>query len=78
MARKEKVLSLGAKCRDTVSGFTGVAIAMTQFMTGCTRWTLQPEVNKEGKLPERETFDEPMIEVLQPAKVELPSGQGPG
>lgn len=55
---------LGQKCRDVVSGFTGIAVARTEWMNGCTRVTLQPPVNKEGALPEGQAFDEPNLMVV--------------
>ncbi len=58
-------IKLGQKCQDVVSGFIGVAVARCEWMNGCTRVTLQPPVDKEGKLPEAHTFDEPNLTVVE-------------
>ena len=54
-------IALGDTVKDSVSGFVGVAVAKTEWLNGCTRWTVQPPVDKEGKLPETATFDEPQL-----------------
>ena len=57
-------MKLGTRCKDTVSGFTGVAVAAHNYLNGCTRITIQPPVDKDGKLPESQTFDEPQLEAI--------------
>jgi len=56
---------LGKKVRDVVSGFTGVAVASHNYLMGCTRITVQPVVDKDGKLPETQTFDKPQLEIIE-------------
>ena len=58
------VVKLGQEVRHTVTGFTGIAVSLTQFMQGCRRVEVQPRVDKEGKLPELACFDEPELEVI--------------
>ena len=63
-------INLGDKVRDTVTGFTGIAIARTTWLHGCNRVVVQPiGVDKSGKIFENQSFDEPQLEVLKPAKV---------
>lgn len=57
-------MQLGTKCRDTVSGFEGIAVARHTYLNGCARITVQPPVDKDGKLPETQTFDEPQLKIL--------------
>ena len=52
-------IQLGDVARDTITGFKGTVIARTQWLTGCERLTLQPLVDKEGKVPDCVSFDEP-------------------
>ena len=68
-----KTIELGSKVRDRVTGFTGIAVAATQWITGCRRITVQPEgTDKDGKVRETVCFDEPMLEVIQtPAKTKI-------
>ena len=55
---------LGVKAKDKVTGFTGILVARTEWLNGCVRVTLQPPMDKDGKIPESGTFDEPQIEVV--------------
>ena len=57
-------IELGQKVRDTISDFMGIAVARTQWISGCDRITVQPKLDKDGKLPEAMNFDEPMLEVI--------------
>lgn len=43
---------LGQKCKDSITGFEGIATARHQYLYGCIRYTLE---NKKGL---SETFDE--------------------
>jgi len=61
-------VKLGDLCRDTVTGFEGVAISRHSYLNGCSRVTLQPVVDKKGKLPEYSTFDEPQLETIEVEK----------
>jgi hypothetical protein len=58
-------VQLGDECRDTISGFSGVCVARTEWLNGCWRITLQPQALDNGKLLPNETFDEFQIEVTK-------------
>ena len=59
-------INLGDKVKDTVTGFTGIAVGRTIWLYGCERITVQPEgLNKEGKTFESQSFDEPQLTVLK-------------
>lgn len=58
--------NLGDLCRDTVSGFTGICVARTEWLNGCWRMTLQPKaLDKDGKPQEAQTFDDHQLEVIE-------------
>ncbi len=59
------MVNLGDKVKDTVSGFTGIAVSKHCYLNGCYRFTIQPVIEKNKKLPESETFDEPQLKVLR-------------
>ena len=59
------MVELGDKVKDPVSGFIGVAVSSHHYLHGCTRISVQPPVDKDGKLPEIQSFDEPQLEVLK-------------
>ena len=58
--------------KDSVSGFTGIVVARTEWLHQCVRVTIQPPVDKEGKIPEAQSFDEPSVIVVKAAAVERP------
>lgn len=59
-------INLGDKVKDSVTGFVGIAVGRTIWLHGCDRLVVQPEgVNKEGKLFENQTFDEPQLVVVK-------------
>ena len=58
-------INLGDRVKDSITGFTGVAVAQTKWLHGCTRITIQPEQLKDGKVVEAMTFDEPQIKLVK-------------
>ena len=69
-------VKLGDKARDTVTGFEGTVTSRTEYISGCTRVGLQPGVDKDGKIPDAQHFDEPMLEVLGQAIAPKTSDRG--
>jgi hypothetical protein len=69
MPRVAKPIVLGDEVKDTVTGFSGVAVARTKWMFGCDRITIQPKAkkDKDGKqeLQNMEVFDEPQVKVTK-------------
>ena len=65
-----KRLKLGDEVRDTVTGFRGIAIAKTEYLHGCARIAVQPRVDKDGKVPDSCTFDEPQLELIEKQRVD--------
>jgi hypothetical protein len=63
------MIELGSEVKDTISGFTGTAVARHVYINGCNRITVQPVVDKEGKLPETATFDEPQLTIITKKKI---------
>jgi hypothetical protein len=62
---KQPIL-LGDIARDRLTGFQGVVIARTQWLSNCDRLTLQPKVEGgEGKFVEALTFDETTLEFVE-------------
>jgi|GEM_PF-1018416 len=58
-------IKLGMLCRDRVTRFEGVAVARHEYLEGCTRYSLQPQVGDDGKVPDIASFDEPSLEPLE-------------
>ncbi len=50
---------LGSRLKDKVTGFSGIALCVSFYMTGCVQYGLQPSRLKEdGGVPDWEWFDE--------------------
>lgn len=70
-------INLGDLARDTVTGFQGVCVVRSEYISGCARVGLQPQVDKDGKTPEPGHFDEPMVEVVKAGAIRpQPSDRG--
>lgn len=69
MYNNEQILDLGDEVVDTVSGFSGIAVSRHSYFQGCNRITIQPSIDKDGKLPSTETFDEPQLKIITKNKV---------
>jgi hypothetical protein len=67
-------IRLGDKVKDSVTGFTGIAIGRTEWLHGCARIIVQPTgVMKDGKLYDTQQFDEPQLVILKRGAV--PQGE---
>ena len=64
MTTANQRFELGTKLRDRVSGFTGIACSRTIYLNNCDRYSLQPQVGDDGKLPETQWFDENVLELV--------------
>lgn len=66
-----KIIKLGNKVRDKVSGFVGIAVARTEFLNGCVQYSVQPKAGKDNKVPEEVGIDVESLEVIEPKKVKI-------
>lgn len=62
------MIELGSKVRDNVSGFEGIVIGVTHWLTGCDRYVVQAP-SKDGKRPDPDSFDERHLKVLETPEV---------
>lgn len=60
----DRKFALGTKVRDTITSVEGVIVAVTDWMYGCRRYTIQPTALHDGKPLEMLSFDEPQLEAL--------------
>ncbi len=58
------MIELGSRVRDKISGYEGIVIGETKWLTGCLRYVVQGPV-KDGKRPDADSFDEISLEVIQ-------------
>jgi len=61
-------VNLGDIAEDIVTGFKGTVVAVTNWLNGCQRVTLQPNELKDGKPVESYTFDVEQIQVITAGK----------
>lgn len=70
-------IKLGDYAIEPFSGFSGKVVAVTEWLTGCRRMTLQPAgLDDKGRPFERETFDEIEIEIVSKSEDKAPSDEG--
>ncbi len=63
------MIQLGNKVRDTLTGFTGIAVARTEWLHGCSRFAIEsPKLDKNGKPTDAQWFDEQRVELLEATK----------
>lgn len=78
------VYELGEVLKDIVTGYEGVVMARTDYLTGCNHYgLLKQKLGKEGKPEDWQWFDEKrLVKVPKKKKIELESRQnneeGPG
>lgn len=58
------MIQLGNHVRDSLTGFSGVATARTEWLYGCARICIEPRELRDGKPIEAQWFDEQRVEVL--------------
>ena len=64
------MINLGDKVKDSVTGFTGIAVARTEWLHGCMRILVQPDtLQKDGAVQEAVNFDEPQLLLIKAGKV---------
>ena len=64
---------LGDKVRDQISGFTGIAVAITYWLNGCVRITIAPQKLADGRVVDSMTFDQEQVEIIKPAAMSAPT-----
>lgn len=77
------MIKLGNQVEDSVSGFKGIAVQRIEYLNGCVRIGVQSKVDKDGKLPALEYFDEQQLDSSSAASTggdydAPPAIQGPG
>lgn len=55
---------LGWRLRDKATGFTGIATARIEYISGCIQYCILPEVKDDGKYVDGVYIDEQRIEFV--------------
>ncbi len=62
-------IELGDTAKDTITGLTGIVVAITEWLHACRRITIQPQnLGKDGQPLNNYTVDEPQTELVSAAK----------
>jgi len=69
-------LNLGDTVRDTISGFSGVVVARTEWFNGCVRITIQPKAMHDGKPIDSQTLDLEQLELVERATPRAEAARG--
>jgi hypothetical protein len=60
-------VNLGDYAKDSLTGFEGVVVGITQWLNSCRHIGIKPTaLDKDGRVPATEWFDEPQVVVLSP------------
>jgi hypothetical protein len=73
-----KEIELGRSYEDLITGFSGMAIGVVHYMTGCSQALLQPRIGEDGKIPESVWFDVQRLSAKTGFAVKLDNGATPG
>ena len=71
-------IELGALVRSDLSGFKGIVTSRAEHVNGCNRYWVQPQVGKDGKMPDGSWVDEGELLVIKKPKVKRNSDDEPG
>ena len=53
--------ALGDRVKCKMTGFKGTINAINLNLNGCVRYSIQPDVDKDGKMPDAYYFDEQVV-----------------
>lgn len=70
-------IELGDEAKDQITGFSGVVIAITNWLAGCQRVSVQPRELKDGKPIESVTFDVEQLDLVKSARKVVAQTGGP-
>ena len=71
--KASKAVALGDSAKDVISGYTGIVTGRAEYLTGCTQFVLSAtKLDKDGKVPPAEWFDESRLAVVKKGAVKLP------
>lgn len=69
---KENVMwkfNLGDEVKSTITGFKGIIDARSEHYNGCKRYSVQPPVDKDGKMMDGYWCDEQSLELITSSKI---------
>jgi len=62
---RKEVIKLGMEVKDRISGFQGIVTSITEFIYGCRRLGVAPQMlTGEGKPRDEYVIDEPQLDIV--------------
>jgi hypothetical protein len=55
---------LGAKVRDQLTGFEGIATSRCEYITGCVQYGVLPQVKADGGYPDVIYIDDQRLQII--------------
>lgn len=63
---------LGSTGTDQITGFVGIIVGRSEWMTGCRQYCLCPKLAEDGAYRESQWFDEERIGIVSPEVATTP------
>ena len=74
----EFLFNLGDKVRDTISGYEGVVISQTYWLTNCVHYSVQAgKLDDKGEPVKHQHFPEPQLQLIKETE-QIKDEDGPG
>lgn len=64
-------IGLGDEVRDKISGLKGKVTTRAECLNGCHRYTVQPGIDKDGKMPDSYWLDEQQLEYVNEGETSI-------
>lgn len=65
------MVTLGNRVKDSLTGFSGIAMARTEWLYGCARIAIEPQELKDAIPVEMQWFDEQRVVFLAEGMLEI-------
>lgn len=72
------MIELGFTYRGRITGFTGIAVGVVEYISGCNQALLAPKCGDDGALRESQWFDLQRLQEVKTVRVTLDNGATPG
>lgn len=71
-------IAFGATYKDVITGFAGVAVGHTTYISGCSQVLLAPPVKPDGALAESQWFDQQRLVMSGSDVIRIDNDATPG
>lgn len=71
-------ITLGCKYKDKITGVSGVATGITEYISGCNQALIQPKAKEDGSYVDSLWFDVQRLELVDDTVVSLDNSKTPG